>query len=84
MLDGEGVRGTVPQRIHLPLRDKLVELSFRTNRVFGPCAVVVADKDGKDVRKHKKDRLSREWRGARPHTDSINERRFSVNFSRKS
>ena len=36
---------TVPQRIHLPVAEKLVEISFRTNRVFGQCTVEVADRD---------------------------------------
>lgn len=36
---------TVPQHIHLPLTEKLVEISFRTNKVFGKCQVQVTDKD---------------------------------------
>ncbi len=36
---------TVPQHIHLPLSGKLVEISFRTNKVFGKCRIEVIDKD---------------------------------------
>ncbi len=37
---------TVPQHIHTPLSGKLVEISFRVNRVFGKCHIEVLDKNG--------------------------------------
>ena len=49
---------TVPQHIHLPLSEKLVEVSFRTNRVFGKCAVVVADKEGNAVCRYSREYIT--------------------------
>ena len=42
---------TVPQHIHLPLDDKLVEISFRVNRAFGNCHIIVRDYDDNIISK---------------------------------
>ncbi len=49
---------TVPQHIHLPLSDKLIEVSFRTNRVFGKSTVVVADKEGNAVCRYNREYIT--------------------------
>ena len=49
---------TVPQRIHLPVTDKLVEISFRTNRVFGKCTIEVADMDDNVICRFKREYIT--------------------------
>jgi len=49
---------TVPQHIHTPYIDKLVEISFRTNRVFGKCHVEVLDKDDNQICKFNREYIT--------------------------
>ena len=49
---------TVPQHIRLPLADKLIEVSFRTNRVFGKSTVVVADNEGNAVCRYSREYIT--------------------------
>lgn len=48
---------TVPQNIHLPLKDKLIYLSFRSRRNIGKCTIIITDDKGNLVGKYKKEFL---------------------------
>lgn len=49
---------TVPQRYHLPLEGKLLEISFRVNRQFGKCQIVVADQMGNVIAQYRRDYIT--------------------------
>ena len=49
---------TVPQHIHLPLKSKFVEISFRVNRVFGGCRVEVLDQEENVVAMFRRDYIT--------------------------
>ncbi|HQB32154.1 MAG TPA: FAD-dependent oxidoreductase, partial [Erysipelotrichaceae bacterium] len=46
---------TVPQKIHLPIEEKLIDVSFRTNRVLGNCVIKVADSGGNVISRYKRE-----------------------------
>ncbi|MDO4197658.1 MAG: NAD(P)/FAD-dependent oxidoreductase [Erysipelotrichaceae bacterium] len=49
---------TVPQHIRLPLRNKLVEISFRVNRTFSKCRIEVIDDKDNVIAKFSRDYIT--------------------------
>ncbi len=43
---------TIPQKIHLPIEEKLVDISFRTNKVLGKSVIKVANSSGDVICKY--------------------------------
>jgi thioredoxin reductase len=43
---------TIPQKIHLPIEEKLIDISFRTNKVSGRSVIKVADSKGDVICKY--------------------------------
>ncbi len=57
MKTGNAVTYTVPQKLR-PMRiEKLADIFFRVNRVFGEASILVFDGDGKQIAKFKRDYL---------------------------
>ena len=43
---------TVPQKIHLPIDEKLIDISFRTNKILGKCVIKVVNSSGEVICKY--------------------------------
>lgn len=43
---------TVPQKIHLPIDEKLIDVSFRTNKILGKCVIKVVNSSGEVICKY--------------------------------
>ena len=43
---------TIPQKIHLPIEEKVVDISFRTNKVLDKCVIKVTNSNGEVVCKY--------------------------------
>jgi NADPH-dependent 2,4-dienoyl-CoA reductase/sulfur reductase-like enzyme len=50
-----GVTYTVPQHLHLPVRDPLVEFSFRVNRNYGKSRILLKDESGQTLARYQRD-----------------------------
>lgn len=46
---------TIPQKIHLPIKEKLIDISFRTDKVLGKSVIKVANSDGDIICKYSRE-----------------------------
>ncbi len=46
---------SIPQKIHLPLEEKLIDISFRTNKVLGKSVIKVANSKGEVICKYSRE-----------------------------